>query len=157
MIKIKKIRSSILVYLTHKIALPVLKIIRRPEVFPYTIEKLREFPADTLGNELYLFLKERKLPLLPHYARHDIKHVILGYDTTDDGDVCLQCFMSGNRHVSFPVLITLIFGIATMPGHFKKFRKAFHRGRRSDPISNWEWFEILSVTSVELRRQVSKN
>ncbi|MFT3908796.1 MAG: hypothetical protein QM737_05180 [Ferruginibacter sp.] len=150
----KKIRSSVLVYLTHKIALPVLKIIRKPEVFPYPIEKLRLFPVDTLGNELYHFLTERNLPLLPHYARHDIKHVVLDYDTTDDGEVCLQCFMLGNRHLSFPVLVTVIFGLITMPEHFQKFRKAFNRGRKSDTISDWKWFEILSVPTVTLKQKI---
>ena len=107
---IKKCRSALLVYLTHKMALPVLRLIRKPIVFPYTAEELKHFPEGTLGKELVNFLEIKKLELLPYYAKHDIKHILLGYDTTDEGEGCLQCFMLGNRHVSFPVIATVLYG-----------------------------------------------
>jgi hypothetical protein len=67
-------------------------------------------PAGTLGNDLFIFLKQRNLPLLKHYARHDLKHVLLGYDTTEEGEACLQSFMFGNGRISFPVLATVTYG-----------------------------------------------
>ena len=53
--QIKKTRSAILVYLTHRMALPVLRIIRKPEIFPFTREELKNFPDETLGKELINF------------------------------------------------------------------------------------------------------
>jgi len=153
---IKKIRSFVLVFLTHKMALPVLKMIRKPEIFPYSIEGLQLFPPGTLGNELFYFLKKRDLALLPHYARHDIKHILLDYDTTDDGEVCLQCFMLGNGHISFPVLITVIFGIIAIPEHWQKFRIAYRRGKNSNAISNWKWFELLSIPTPTLKQKINR-
>jgi ubiquinone biosynthesis protein Coq4 len=64
--------------------------VSRPNEFTYCEDELRFFPAGTLGNDLFLFLKQRNLPLLKHYARHDLKHVLLGYDTTEEGEACLQ-------------------------------------------------------------------
>jgi hypothetical protein len=87
--RLKKVRESILVILTHKIALPMLKLVRRPNEFTYSEDELQSLPAGTLGNDLFIFLKRRNLPLLKHYARHDLKHVLLGYDTTEEGEpVC---------------------------------------------------------------------
>ena len=150
----KNIRSRLLVYLTHRMALPVLKLIRKPEVFPYSIENLLAFPEKSLGNELAHFLNERNLSLLPHYAKHDIKHVLLGYDTTDEGEVCLQCFMLGNRHLSFPVAATVIYGACTMPEHWGAFRKAYNRGRNSCRISDWKWYDILAIPTTELKQRI---
>ena len=93
--RIIKIREAILVFLTHKIALPILKLVRRPNEFTYSEDELQSFQAGTLGNDLIIFLKQRNLPLLKHYARHDLKHVLLGYDTTEEGEACLQSFMFG--------------------------------------------------------------
>ena len=151
---IKKLRSSVLVFLTHRMALPVLKHIRKPEVFPYSIENLQQFPEQTLGKELANFLRKRNLPLLPYYARHDIKHLLLEYDTTDEGEVCLQCFMLGNRHISFPVAATVLYGFFTMPEYWRRFRKAFLRGRKAQPISQWQWFEILGESLEGLRGRI---
>ena len=147
-----KIRSKILVYLTHSLALPFLKLIRKPEIFPYTEHQLLNFPAGALGNDLINYLMERKLKLLPYYARHDIKHILLEYDTTDKGEVCLQCFMLGNRHVSFPVLATVFYGMITMPEYFYSLRKAFVRGRKCNPISEFKWFEILHLETIDIKK-----
>lgn len=149
-----RLRSSLLVYLTHKMALPVLKLIRRPEVFPYTPGQLRSFSKGTLGNDLIRFLESKKLQLLPYYARHDIKHILLGYDTTDEGEGCLQCFMLGNRHISFPVLATVIYCFLTMPEYWGKFVVAFKRGRAVTPISNWKWFELLHLPTLRLQEKL---
>lgn len=107
--KLLKAREGVLVSLTHRIALPILKIMRKPNVFTYTRAELKALPVGTLGNDLYIFLDQRNLPLLNHYARHDLKHVLLGYDTTEEGEACLQSFMLGNGRVSFPVLATVIY------------------------------------------------
>jgi ubiquinone biosynthesis protein Coq4 len=107
-------------------------------------------PQGTLGNDLYLFLEKRNLPLLKHYARHDIKHVLLGYDTTDEGEVCLQSFMLGNGRISFPVLATVMYGFITMPEYWRKMKKAFHQGRKSTFFHDWNWNELVSSETVSM-------
>lgn len=149
-----RLRSKLLVYLTHNMALPVLRIIRKPEKFPFTAMQLKEFPDNTLGKDLIEFLETKGLDLLPYYARHDIKHILLGYNTTDEGEGCLQCFMLGNGHVSFPVLATVLYGFITMPEYWSSFRSAYKRGRTARPISNWKWFEILAEPTASLIRKI---
>lgn len=149
-------RSELLVYLTHNMALPVLRLIRKPKLFPYTAEQLLHFPAGSLGNDLIIFLEEKNLQLLPHYAKHDIKHILLQYDTTDDGEVCLQCFMLGNGHISFPVAATVLYGMVTMPEYWKKFRSAYRRGKCAQPIAHWHWFEILQEPTTSLIKKINR-
>ncbi len=149
-----KYRSALLVFLTHKMALPVLKIIRRPEQFPYTMNQLMQMEEGSLGKALGAFIKEKDLALLPHYARHDLKHILLQYDTTDEGEVCLQCFMLGNGHLSFPVIATVLFGVFTMPEHWKAAWHAFKRGRSAVSIADWNWFEIIPSQVQQLRANI---
>ena len=152
-----KFRETILVFLTHKIALPILKLVRRPNEFTYSEDDLQSLPSGTLGNDLFIFLKQRNLPLLKHYARHDLKHVLLGYDTTEEGEACLQSFMFGNGRISFPVLATVTYGFITMPEYWSKMKKAFLHGKNSNPIHAWKWNEILKEPTVELRRKIFIN
>ena len=100
---------------------------------------------------------KRKLPLLKHYARHDLKHVLLSYDTTDEGEVCLQSFMLGNGRVSFPVLATVAYGFITMPEHWKKMRQAFWKGNHCTSFHGWKWNELMRVQTIELRRKIFNN
>ena len=153
---VKKFRSGVLVFLTHKMALPFLRLVRKPKIFPYTKAELHQFTNGSLGNDLIIFLEQKNLKLLPYYAKHDIKHILLQYDTTDDGEVCLQCFMLGNGHLSFPVAATVAFGFVTMPEYWSKFIKALKRGRQSNPIKNWQWFNILHLPTQTLINQIKK-
>ena len=155
-LRLKKWRSAFLVYLTHQMALPLLKLIRKPEIFPYTAAQLAHFPAGTLGNDLALFLVTKQLSLLPYYARHDLKHILLEYDTTDEGEGSLQCFMLGNRHVSFPVVATVLYCFATMPEYWEKFMTAFKKGRQAPPIADWKWFDILTEPTGKLRQKIQE-
>jgi ubiquinone biosynthesis protein Coq4 len=149
-----KIRSAILVLLTHKIALPLLIIFRRPVAFAYGKDELMNFPKGSLGNDLYHFLENRNLPLLKHYARHDLKHILLNYDTTDEGEACLQSFMFGNGRVSFPVLATVIYSFVTMPEHWSKMRKAYKQGKAATFFHSWKWNELLLEPTHELRNKI---
>lgn len=151
------IRSSILVFLTHKIALPLLKILRKPTNFNYSKEDLMSFPDGSLGKELYLFLDNRNLALKKHYARHDLKHVLLNYDTTDIGEACLQSFMLGNGRLSFPVLATVLYAIITMPEYWNEMKAAYRKGKKCNPIHNWRWNEILHFNTSDLRNKISAN
>jgi len=152
--RLKKFRENLLVFLTHKIALPMLKLARKPNEFNYNEEQLKNLPTGTLGNELYIFLTQRNLPLLKHYARHDLKHVLLGYDTTEEGEACLQSFMFGNGRVSFPVLATVIYSLLTMPEYWSKIKNAYQQGKKSRPIHSWKWNEIIETSTDELRKIV---
>ena len=147
-------RSALLVFLTHQMALPLLRLLRREEKFPYSMQELASMPAHTLGNALHDFLAERKLDLLPFYARHDMKHILLEYPTTDEGEGCLQYFMLGNGHVSFPVLATVLYCGITMPGHWAVFRKAYRRGRAAQSLDGWDWFAVVHQPVEQLQKQI---
>lgn len=151
-----KLRSGILVWLTHSLALPVLKLIRKPERFPYSLAQLNNFPLGTIGKDLADFLDSKDLQLLPYYARHDMKHILLDYDTTDEGEGSLQCFMLGNGHISFPVVATVLYCYATMPEYWHHFSAAYKRGKRSKAIADLKWFAILKTPTADLKNMIAK-
>jgi ubiquinone biosynthesis protein Coq4 len=151
---LKKLRSNILVLLTHTIALPILKIIRRKKKFPYSMEQLSALPYETVGNELWQLLNAHSIRLLPYYERHDIKHVVLDYPFTDEGEVSLQFFMLANGRVSFPVLATVIYGLVTMPEYYSSFRTAWERGKQAKSLENMDWFGIMHLPLVSVQKQI---
>jgi ubiquinone biosynthesis protein Coq4 len=151
---LKKIRSSVLVLLTHTIALPILKVVRRKKKFPYSMEQLSALPYETVGNELWQLLNAHSIRLLPYYERHDIKHVVLNYAFTDEGEVSLQFFMLANGRVSFPVLATVLYGLLTMPEYYSSFKKAWKRGKQVKSLEKMDWFGIMELPLAVVQRQI---
>jgi ubiquinone biosynthesis protein Coq4 len=150
----RKIRCACLVALTHNVALPLLKHIRKEKPFPYTKEQLQQMETGTVGKDLADFLGDKQLELLPHYARHDLKHVILQFDTTEEGELCLQSFMFGNGRISFPVLATVLFGVLASPGHWKKMYTSFKKGKGCISIHAWNWFALVPRKTLEVRNEI---
>jgi Coenzyme Q (ubiquinone) biosynthesis protein Coq4 len=151
---LKKFRSNVLVLLTHTIALPILKVVRRKKKFPYSMEQLSALPYETVGNELWQLLNAHSIRLLPYYERHDIKHVVLNYPFTDEGEVSLQFFMLANGRVSFPVLATVLYGLLTMLEYYPSFRKAWARGKRTKSLESMDWFGIMELPLVTVQNQI---
>lgn len=155
--QIVAIRSAVLVFLTHKIALPLLKLSRKPAAFPYRREDLLRLSPQTLGYALVKMLDSKNLQLLTYYVKHDMKHILLEYDTTDEGEVCLQCFMLGNRHISLPVAATVLFGLLTMPEYWSSFYAAYQRGQKSIAIERWPWFSLTGFPTAYLQHKINSS
>jgi ubiquinone biosynthesis protein Coq4 len=154
---LKQARCKLLVSLTHNVALPMLKHIRKPKPFPYSLQQLSSLDDGTLGKDLYNFIDVKDLQLLTHYARHDMKHIVLGFDTTEEGELCLQSFMLGNGRISFPVLATIIFGLLTAPEYWYAMNASYKRGKQCISIHDWNWFELIPQQTQVLRNKIFKN
>lgn len=150
----RKWRERLLVYLTHRIALPVITFLRPPAPFPYTHHQLLQLDDDSTGRALVQLLDGYHLHLLPHYEQHDLKHLLLGYPPTEEGEVCLQAFMFGNGHYSFPVLASVVFGMLTMPEHHRSMRRARQRGRATPPLGGTNWFALVPHPLEAARAQL---
>lgn len=148
-------RCKLLVTLTHNIALPLISQFKKPLKFPFNREELKQFPDGSLGKDLINMLDKKQLELLPSYEKHDIKHLLLQYDTTEVGEVCLQYFMLGNRNYSFAVIVTVAFGFATMPEFWNKFLQAYKRGNKSGQLQNWPWFSLLHLPTQTLVNEIN--
>lgn len=147
----KKYRARLLVFLAHKVGLPYFKLVRKQVHFPYTATELAALPQNTVGYKMHQFFQENTLELLPYYEKHDIKHVVLGYPPTEQGEVCLQTFMLANGRCTIPVLIAVTYGWATMPEFWSCFRKAWQRGRSNIPLGDLDWIALVPVNIDNVR------
>lgn len=150
----KNIRKSIMTYLAHEVALPYFKLIRRNYKFPYTTKQLQRFPEGSVGKELFHFFMKNNLDMLPHYEKHDVKHVVLGYPPTEEGEVCLQMFMLANGRITAPVIFSVIVGAALMPDKWGAFRNAWKRGRTTPSLNKLDWFALIPKPLNSVHQQI---
>lgn len=147
----KKYRARLLVFLAHSVGLPYFKLVRRQVDFPYTATELAALPQNTVGYKMHQFFQENALSLLPYYEKHDIKHIVLNYPPTEEGEVCLQTFMLANGRCTIPVLIAVIYGWLTMPEYWPGFRQAWQRGRSNIPLGDLDWIALVPVNIDRVR------
>jgi ubiquinone biosynthesis protein Coq4 len=150
--KIKYLRFRLLELLTHKLALPLITKFRNNAPFPYTMEQLLQFPDNTLGKDLAIYLQKMNFNLLKNYERHDCKHIILQYEMDEVGEACMQFYFLGNRHYSAPVISASIICFFLMPEHWSKFLSEFKKGRRSKTFDTVDFGKIVLMNTADLRK-----
>ena len=105
--------------------------------FRRKVDTLRRCAAGSVGKEIADILDRRGLTLVPGYESHDLKHALLGFDMTAEGEVRMQAFMIGNGNYSVPSFAILIFGAVLLPDLWPTFQADFQEGRNACPISAW--------------------
>jgi hypothetical protein len=137
--------------------------------------RLGLLPEGTLGREFWRHMTERQFALpgelggLPEVAvHHDLTHVLTGYDTDPSGETQIAAFYSGyfkEDPFAFLFMGLLMFQLGiklapvATPAKFEwdpvKIGAAIERGSRIniDPTENWDYWAVMDVPLVELRRR----
>ena len=115
------------------------------------VDTLRRCAAGSLGKEIADILDRRGLTLVPGYESHDLKHALLGFEMTAEGEVRMQAFMIGNGNYSVPSFAIFAFGAVLLPDLWSTFRNDFQEGRNTRPISAWTIDRCASENLASLR------
>jgi len=149
----KKLRSKLLQIMTHHVALPVVLPFRTKKPFQYSLSDLLEFEQGTLGKDLAEKLQSNGYQLLPHYERHDCKHIILEFEMDEKGEACMQFYFLGNRHYSFPVLITVTACLFLMPDYWSSFYKNFKKGKKGKSFDGMDFNSVVLKKTIDLKKE----
>ena len=63
----------------------------------YTFKDYKKMPKNTLGFQYYAYLQKNKLSYKPNLIKHDIKHILLGYEMKMPGEMDIVAFLIGNK------------------------------------------------------------
>lgn len=139
---------------------------------------LAALPAGTLGRELFDFYRRNGFALpgekhgAPvHVVRHDLSHVLAGYDVDVEGELQMVAFQAGyRREGAMEMLVFLTFQgqsgaqltslAPSLQGSFddearrRRLFRAFRRGAEMtiDPMLGWDFQAVLDHPLDELRR-----
>ncbi|MBS1685911.1 MAG: hypothetical protein JSS76_14270 [Bacteroidetes bacterium] len=113
--------------------------------------QLRTLPRGTVGREIADTLDSRGYELLPFFADHDMKHIILGYDMTEADELRMQLYMIGNGNRSLACLLPTIGSIVFYPRLWCEISYHYHLGRVGRPISRLRLSECRQRPLSEIK------
>ncbi|MEL6535742.1 MAG: Coq4 family protein [Bacteroidota bacterium] len=140
-------------------------------------EALIKNPEGSLGHSLGTFMKKNELQAYPFpiqadystevYLRerrreiHDILHVVLGYDTSLEGEAQLNAFLSGQSAYPIPVIISagvLLLSVRRQPDRvdhiYELIMRAYLRGKEAQAVLGVRWEDHWATPLAELRDQL---
>jgi hypothetical protein len=119
-----------------------------------TSDELIAFKENSLGNTLGLFYKKEKFEPIPKAERHDVFHVLLGYSTNVIDEAAMQFFLWGNGKPSFFTVGTCLLTVILFPNKLKFFKEAYHKGKHSTSIRDWNFKLLLNENINDLKHRI---
>lgn len=97
----------------------------------YSFDEFGRMPKNSLGKRFYDYMKKNRIPYKPNLIRHDMKHILLGYEMAMPDEMHLHTYLIGNR--SWNVLGTVYLAICLMivPEYLPRLKRDYWRGKLS--------------------------
>jgi len=141
---------------SFELSIIVIEHFSNMEPYYEKVNNLRDCSEGTLGKGIAECLDNYDLTLVPKYESHDLKHVLLDYQMTAEGEIRMQAFMLGNRNYTIPCIAILTFGAILLPDLWKTLYSDYKKGRNSIEISKWSIENYSDRNLIELKKELKK-
>jgi ubiquinone biosynthesis protein Coq4 len=126
---------------------------KRKQYLPF--EEYAKLPKNSLGRNFYNYLKAEKIAFKPNLIRHDLKHILLGYEMKMPDELKINAFLLGNRYYN-PLGITYLFiCVLIVPEIIPELKKAYQRGRTAVSLKSVDLGKYLSNDLQKIRYQLN--
>lgn len=107
----------------------------RPRKWIYNMEDYKNMSEGSLGRAIYEVLIANNLTFIPNGERHDIGHVLLGYEMTVLDEWRMQMFLLGNGKRKFFTIALATAGTLLLPELWFLGKQAFQKGKKRFSIA----------------------
>lgn len=137
---------------------PIYKILRyRRKAWEVQQGSLKDYPLNSLGHELYSFLKRNEFQLMPRAEFHDVFHVLFNYGISMREETAIQFVVLGNGKWSLPNVISSSVAIVFYPEYWGDYKKAYLYGKKAAHFYHLDFENLLNQDLVELRKSLKLN
>jgi len=119
-----------------------------------TKKDLLQYPKETLGYHLGIFVKQHHFEIMPKLENHDCFHIITNFKTKVKDEIALQylCFGNGERNLS--ALLVILSGTILLPEHFDYYAKSFRKGKEYKPFYNLNFKGMLHINLQTIKNNL---
>ena len=106
----------------------------------------RNLPDGTVGKELINYMDKIGITFKPNLVKHDIKHILTGYQMKTKDEIKIQAFLLGNRCTNWFSVIYLFVNLILLPEIIFEVLKDYKRGTKA-----------IRLRSIHLEGTITKN
>jgi ubiquinone biosynthesis protein Coq4 len=121
---------------------------------PWEIGKneLLEYPKDSLGFGLGIFLDKNHFDIQPKLEDHDIIHVLTNTGISVIDEIGMQYYLLGNGKRSLYLFMVIISGTPFYLTQIKYFFQQYKRGKEALPFHYLDFSKMLSIPVLSIQK-----
>jgi ubiquinone biosynthesis protein Coq4 len=121
----------------------------------YTMQDCSKMKQDSLGYSLYTYLTDNNLTFKPKLIRHDMKHILLGYEMKIEDELKLHAFLIGNKSYNLLGIVYLVTCTLFVPEMIFKLRIDYRKGKSTKKLKHVELQNYAKYNLKELRETLN--
>ncbi|WP_452223735.1 hypothetical protein [Lacinutrix chionoecetis] len=153
----KKQRKQLVAWLFQVTQKIYTKYFKKNEPWNLTKSHLLNFPKQSFGYHIGMFLKQNHFEIIPKAERHDAYHTITGYHTKEQDEIALQYLCYGNGKRSPYLYGVIIIGTLILPEYVKYYYNSYSLGKTMNPFYNLDFKSLLHTPFSTITHNIFNN
>jgi len=121
----------------------------------YEISDYQHMEVGSLGHKYYHLIASGQIEYKANLIKHDMKHIILGYDMTIKNELNIVAFLLGNKSANKISTIYLMTCLLLVPDYFLKLKKHYSRGKKAHRIRNYNLSDFVELNLKTIRKTLN--
>ena len=127
----------------------------RNRAWRYDLSDYEKMPGNTLGGQYYLYLKRHQITFKANLVKHDMKHIILGYEMKMPGELDIVAFLIGNKSFNKTGVVYLFICLLIVPEYLPKLRYHYRRGKQAHCLRDYDLSQLVEVDLNTIRKNLN--
>lgn len=144
------VRWKIVTWLTIQ-ATEISGLVLKDRHWPYRLNEYKNMDRNSLGFKYHQCISSKKIEYKANLIKHDMKHIILGYDMTIKNELNIVAFLLGNKSANKVSKLYLIICLLFVPEYITKLKKHYNRGQIAKRFKDFDLstFVIQDLRSIQ--------
>ncbi|OXG06634.1 hypothetical protein BC749_102558 [Flavobacterium araucananum] len=130
---------------------PYQKYVKKNTPWEIDQAQLLQFPKDSLGFGLGVFLERNHFDIQPKLEDHDIIHVLTNTGVSVTEEIGMQYYLLGNGKKSIYLFLVMLSGTPFYPAQFFYFLEQYKKGKRALPFYYLDFSKMLLTPIPAIR------
>lgn len=131
----------------------------RNRKWKYDESDYRNLPDGTVGKELIKYMDKTGIKFKPNLVKHDIKHIITGYQMKTKDEIRIHAFLVGNKCTNWFSVLYLLLNVMILPELINELLNDYKRGKKATCLRKVNIEELFSkhLSTVQTRLNLVQN
>ncbi len=130
-------------------------LVLRERDWPYDLSDYGKMKKGSLGFKYYQCINSKKIEYKAKLIKHDMKHLILGYDMTIKDELNIVAFLLGNKSANKVSIFYLLICLLIVPEYIPKLTKHYKRGKAAQRLKNYNLSVFVEQDLIIIRDKLN--
>ena len=154
-LKYTKFRDFMIELVAVKMLFPIAGMLQQKSPGQLEIEDLCNLPNGTFGHALGKHMQHYKIAFIPGFEEHDMKHLLLSYPLTVQGEMRLSAFEFGTGNRSFMTLGVFFPAFVLAPELWPVLKQDYQKGQKNKQVRSVHLKSWIHAPVAEVMKQLA--